>query len=831
MWLDTRNKMLILKVVSPLGTRSKELFSFCLQGLANSVLSGDSAWGRLSFSSRRHTDISEESDAASDDANAASDVESDESNFDIIPFSEGEYEKIEVEDAACGTDDAVDTGRLSAGSSGSSSLGTAKSGKTSGCDTDGIDSALGRSISDDRVSVGTEAQQNSSVTHCSILLTADSAHRGGATKAVSFAPDADMRARPEGDTTMSSSRAASKKCAEAHDIGYSSESHSNDEPEDAAGGEAPTPLSATDPNSNGQPACTSSPILPPKQRLSLDNVVLRKQVLLPGQDTGSSSGNDNTPSPTCADKSWRHSMTSAYDTSSNCSDLNNPLDLDVTLETTVSCDTSVCTTIGEDPGLSSGAEAQEKVQALEASPSRKFYSVAGIESDASSVYSSKKCAKSVDGANPENSELNNSREVDFVDGDVASRFQHSTPVKDGESDAQEQNPPTSNTTSAKMLSLGDPWRQISRGKWPMFDRTESLSVQQDSDASSREAALNDDDFPDGSEDEKRRVPPSASNESIKRLIHQAELLVRDADLINIPANKSWVRRRKRASSKGSAGSTNANKNSLGLPPMIESSMPTTANPTDGDSDVSSCDASSEGSESGADYSTASSDPDVDYTSAAHSLGTSRSGVMSSSTSSGSTLLRVQRPSKASRAERPWSITELYELTNRIDLSPFSISESAIDDLSKQNAALQTSPEAPQRALRRATSDTASQRHKRLDQRRHRKRKLNRSASDDHDQTVTASDELLLPGVAPFSPRSCTEWRTASYSSAADRSGSDLNHSASLFYAERLPSASPLPEVARNGDSELDVAGEFSLVTSGVRSQSRCEGGETIFQTV
>ena len=812
-----------------------------MQGLANTVLSSDSPWVGYNFSSRRnsfHPEITEENDdavSAGDDSNSeygeeGLDLESNHSNSDIIPFSEGEYEKITV-DTDCQTDGEQNNGRLSAGSSGSSSLDTGKSGKTSGCETDGIDSALGRSVSDDRVSVGTEAQPN--VTHCSILLTSDSASKGASNKVVSFAPQAkdpeeDMKTRPEGDT-MVSSRASSKKKSEPHDIGYSSESHSNDE-DTATATKGVNLATQTDPNSNGKlPFTTSSPILPPKQLMSLDNVVLRKKALVPGQDTGSSSGNDadNTPSPTCADKSWRHSMTSAYDTSSNCSDFNNPLDLDMTLETTVSCDTSICTTIGEDPGMSSGAEVQEKVQSLEASPSRKFYSVAGVESDASSAYSTaRKCLNtSLDGAYTTDNELNNSKEVDFVEGDVASRFQHSTPVKDNESDADGQRPsPYPGSASAKMLNLGDPWRQISKGKWPIFDRSESLSVQQDSEASSREAALNDDDFPECSEEGKHQVP-SASNESIKRLIQQAELLVRDTDLINIPSNKSWVRRRKRASNKSSKCSSNSNNNSLNLPPTIESgpSVPTTdfsANPTDRDSNVSSCDASSEGSsESEGEYSTASSDPDdQQYTSAVHSLGTSRSGVLTSSTSSGSTMLRTYHPPKrANHGERPWSITELYELTNRLDLSPFSISESAIDDISKKNSAMQTSQSD---RLRRTISDMSSQRPKDIDTgRKHRKRKLKRSASDDHEQMRTTNEDPFLPGVSspPCFTQSCVEWRTSSHSySSLDKSGASCSEGQNVstsFYRERLPTASPLPEQARRNttDSDLDEAGKSLTV--------------------
>ena len=810
-----------------------------MQGLANTVLASDSPWVGYNFSSRRnsfHPEITEENDGAisagdgsitgdSEYGEEGLDLESNHSNSDIIPFSEGEYEKITV-DTNCQTDGEQNNGRLSAGSSGSSSLDIGKSGKTSGCETDGIDSALGRSVSDDRVSVGAEAQPN--VTHCSILLTSDSATKGASNKVVSFAPqakdpDEDMKTRREGDT-MVSSRASNKKKSEPHDIGYSSESHSNDE--DAATATKGVNLATqTDPNSNGKlPFTTSSPILPPKQLMSLDNVVLRKKALVPGQDTGSSSGDaDNTPSPTCADKSWRHSMTSAYDTSSNCSDFNNPLDLDMTLETIVSCDTSVCTTIGEDPGMSSGAEVQEKVQSLEASPSRKFYSVAGVESDASSAYSTaKKCLNtSRDGAYITDNELNNSKDVDFVDGDVASRFQHSTPVKDNDSDADGQRPsPFPGNTRAKMLNLGDPWRQISKGKWPMFDRSESLSVQQDSEASSREAALNEDDFPECSEEEKHEVP-SASNESIKRLIQQAELLVRDTDLVNIPSNKSWVRRRKRASSRSSKCSSTSNNNSLTLPPTVESgpSVPTTdfsANPTDRDSNVSSCDASSEGSsESEGEYSTASSDLEDQYTSAVHSLGTSRSGVLTSSTSSGSTMLRAYEPSKrTNRGERPWSITELYELTNRLDLSPFSISESAIDDISKKNSAMQTSQAV---RLRRATSDMSSQRPKRIDTgRKHRKRKLKRSASDDYDQINTSREDPFLPGVAspPCFTQSCVEWRTSSHSySSLDKSGASCSESqnvSTLFYRERLPTASPLPEQARRNttDSDLDEAGDL-----------------------
>ena len=92
-----------------------------------------------------HPEITEENDdviSAGDDSNDGDseygdeeglDLESNHSNSDIIPFSEGEYEKITV-DTDCQTDAEQNNGRLSAGSSGSSSLDNDKSGKTSGCE-------------------------------------------------------------------------------------------------------------------------------------------------------------------------------------------------------------------------------------------------------------------------------------------------------------------------------------------------------------------------------------------------------------------------------------------------------------------------------------------------------------------------------------------------------------------------------------------------------------------------------------------------------------------------------------------------------------------------
>ncbi len=783
-----------------------------MQGLASSVLSSDSRWAGYKF--RHHPDISEENLSSGSEKSAdytdydedGLELDSNHSNSDIIPFSEGEYEKITVE-TDCQTD-GEQTGRLSVGSSGSSSLGTGKSGKTSGCDTDGIDSALGRSVSDDRVSVSTETQANVAA-HCSILLTHDPVNKP-ANKVVSFAQeeeDQKMRSGPKSGTMVSSKPASpgvgSKVKAEPHDIGYSSESHSNDEPDDGHGNKIKVTELATqtDTNSNNKSTFTTSSPIPPKHLMSLDNVVLRKKALIPGHDTGSSSEQneaDNTPSPTSADKSWRHSMTSAYDTSSNCSDLNNQLDLDMTLDATTSCDTSVCTIITEDPGLSSGAD----VHLCDASPRKQFYSVvAGIESDSSAYSTAIHCLnKSHDGAS---SDVNSSKN-EFSKGCI----NHSTPIKHNDT---ELSSPFIGSASAKMLQLGDPWRQISKGQWPRTERSASLSVQQDSDASSREADLNAEDFAEIAENP--REEQATSCESIKRLIQQAELLVRDTDLLNIPSNKSWVRRRKRLSSKSSSLSKDNVLPSTDLSP----------NPTDRDSNnISSCDASSEGSsESDGDYSTASSELDDQYISALPSLTTSHSGHSGfmSSTSSGSTLLNRTYPSyKPSRGDRPWSVTELYELTNRLDLSPFSISESAIDELSKKHNAMQTSPS---QRLRRTTSDMSSHQRKKYETPlKARKRKLKRSASDDHEQvtsTATVTESLHA------TPRSF-DWRSTSYysQSSVERSasGSETIHLPSVL--ERLPTASPLPEQARHGntDSELDVAGELiQLMLNAFRSET------------
>lgn len=158
-----------------------------------------------------------------------------DSNYDIIPFSDTEYEKLTVatdDDDISFTDDNYEESNL---------------------DDAAIDSALGRSVSDQSVAVST----------CPVALST----------AVAI-----VKATDGG--TM---RAASGKHSDSHDVGYSSESQSNEEPEVA------------------RAMAENSGIAELRSR-DLTDVSADKQ-------------------------QWRQSMTSAYDTSSNCSELMLPSEI------------------------------------------------------------------------------------------------------------------------------------------------------------------------------------------------------------------------------------------------------------------------------------------------------------------------------------------------------------------------------------------------------------------------------------------------------------------------------------------------------------------------
>ena len=190
-------------------------------------------------------------------------------------------------------------------------------GENSSCQEDpGVDSALGRSVSDQSLP---EPHQ----------LPLDPEEKGPAPKVVTFSGKVEMRSIPE----QSPSPDVGKMADQPVDVGYSSENQSNDEGED------------------------------------LTTTVKLRRHAVSSESVESKSSPDEGP-----DKTWRHSMTSAYDTSSNCSE-RCLLDLDGTLEGTMdsTLDTVDTTVQDEDFEDSVPYVPAAKVQDIMSSPSKPFY--------------------------------------------------------------------------------------------------------------------------------------------------------------------------------------------------------------------------------------------------------------------------------------------------------------------------------------------------------------------------------------------------------------------------------------------------------------------------
>ena len=745
-------------------------------------------WGpRLGFSKTRHIDISEHLHDISD-GNFSDDtfsdqlcdygLDSDYSNSDIIPFSENEYEKITV-DTDCQTEDHED-GQLSPGGASASSKG---SGCSSGMDP-AIDSALGRSVSDHSINNDHQVPCQSVV-----QITSDQVNRA-VNKVVSFA-NKEMRAAPE-QSLSSKPREASKQMVlkgDSHDVGYSSESHSNDEPDFGC-----KPLE--DVLSLGESSLEVPAEGTPEDSIerprSLDAVVLRRKQ---GESEETRVEGGTMHSPLTPEKSWRHSMTSAYDTSSQCSEINSPFDLDATLET--SADTSVCTTVERDD---IEEDRHNSVQDLISAGSQNFYCMTSLESDADS--------KIPDGIDT-GEDLLHEGVIDVLPVPlVMGHLKHSTstPIKGrvelysvGEPDIIEEveNARFQDTFFSQDIVQCGPLDVVCELDELRKERSESLSVELDSEASSREAALSSGDL---SLHEAEQVSPVPEvNESIKKLIQQAELLVRDSELGPPPAPK-FSRRRKKGRSKHKTSS-------VGTTESVQSTD-TSAMPTE-DSHVSSCDASSECTDSEGEFSTASSEDDNVYTSAV--LANQAGSIPGIGPHFKSNTLPRTKTSK--RCDHNRSVTELYELTNGLDLSPFSISESAIDNLSRKHSAMQ--PGSLSHRLRRTTSETSSFTLRRYDAPyRAKRRKLKRSASDDiEDKTISASSlshsQRVCQSVPSSRRQSSQEWQSQSLSSPdKSASGSEALQQDWLIAAERQKMAA-LQQPTLPGTSEVsesDVQG-------------------------
>ncbi|XP_013384395.1 uncharacterized protein LOC106154553 [Lingula anatina] len=219
----------------------------------------------------------------------------------------------------------------------------------------------------------------------------------------------------------------------------------------------------------------------------------------------------------------------------------------------------------------------------------------------------------------------------------------------------------------------------SHSKRSSDEKSESLAVQANSDSDHHQEVTQDDEL-DGAPNydlEQAHIPNS--RESVERLVRQAESFVRDGDF-NIQTNR-WTetsgKRRRRRKKKDTSTDSSANDNA-------------------GNYVESSCDASSEYT---SDSESSSSNEENLYSSVIFkettvTVETQNEGHVDSVTAQGSSLSATSSPNrevphgvkmrrKTDRHKqngRPWSVTELYELTNRLDFSPFSISEGALDAL-------------------------------------------------------------------------------------------------------------------------------------------------------
>ena len=366
--------------------------------------------------------------------------------YDVIPFSDAEYERI--------TDYNTDN-RMSDGDSAT---------KRNGSD---MDSALGKSSSDPSVS---ECHHDASARFADGLVK-------------KVTPD-------ESSRKLRLKRSPLK--SDSRDIGYSSESYSNEEAET---GHVTDDLK--------------------KHVRSCQNL----EAVLRGKELGGSVG-----SLQPGEARWRHSMTSAYDTSSTCSDLNVPV------------------TTGSETAVNGS------VQSLVSSPSHRFY-----------------CMTSID--------------TDSADSNTA-KWQNNTTIS-----------PASPVDRLAAIRQ----RDISKMKLV----THSLSAQLDAEAGLSPMT---EDKSYGSMEYLNRSPIGVRRECVRRLIQQAELLIHDADLWNLQNRGHLLRETTAKVAKQQKRHRNSSKLNNSLTSTDGSLILTT---TTEDSQLSSCDASSEGSDG--EFSTASSD--------------------------------------------------------------------------------------------------------------------------------------------------------------------------------------------------------------------------------
>lgn len=253
----------------------------------------------------------------------AQDWDSDDSRCDVIPFNDSEYERISVEtdSAAIAT---VEDGSQRSPDSGAEPdclEGGAAPLRSSSSSEAAIDSALGRSVSDGSIQGGRVVQQGQAPPPAVAM-------RGDQVGPVA-APIPEQRI---------TEKMTQSKPGEQQDVGYSSESHSNDEPDQS------TQIVA-------HQKAASAPIAPKPEEV---------QVLM---------------LPVSATSTWRNSMTSAYDTSSNCSEPPPVRELE---------SPDFPATDQADSMTSSGS-LQRKVHCLVTSPSQEFYKMTAVDTDSEPV--------------------------------------------------------------------------------------------------------------------------------------------------------------------------------------------------------------------------------------------------------------------------------------------------------------------------------------------------------------------------------------------------------------------------------------------------------------
>jgi hypothetical protein len=448
---------------------------------------------------------------------------------------------------------------------------------------------------------------------------------------------------------------------ETTDVGYGSESHSNDEPDSGKKGDedgCQTSACQTD-----VPDVTTSEV-------QTQEVVFRKRIVSSEGGLISASGSLQTV-VSCV--TWRDSMTSAYDTSSNCSE--HPAHDVVGVH---SCrPTSLH--IPDDDTL-------PEFKNINASPGEKFYKVTALDEDpVQGVENVRKALFEVVTEPPKNeavvieiveqNELPDAKELVHkpVNGVIRTDPTLTKNRVDilwteiehlGENETQKQSKlltTLENNDLDVRSSYTKEWTERTN-KWSgaFTALVESTETNSEMISQTEQKQLS-----NGSLHERR-----TSRDSIRRLVSQAESLVKDDDY-NTQRPK-WRDRKQRRRRKPKTVVSDS---------LTSDSMP--------DNSADSCDASGEyTTESEGEYSSALSDTEYKVNSILSVPEESGPQDTTGSTLKNSSFAHTQlasperesvklRSGHKRKFERPRSVTEMYELSNRLDLSPFSISEGSV----------------------------------------------------------------------------------------------------------------------------------------------------------